>query len=129
MFAALTVARLREAVIDNADTNLRNKKSWVSDDSVPPTELPLAKAMGKVLSSMHHILQRTMAARDAELARYIPDEEDTEAFKELEGEERQAALKKRRFLRETKAAEVRLVRNVRFLRQPEKLFEAKDWAA
>lgn len=129
MFAALTVARLREAVIDNADTNLRNKKSWVSDDAVPPTELPLAKAMGKVLSSMHHILQRTMAARDAELARYIPDEEDTEAFKELKGEERQAALKKRRFLRETKAAEVRLVRNARFLRQPEKLFEAKDWVA
>ncbi|KKK24279.1 pyridoxine kinase [Aspergillus rambellii] len=68
MFAALTVARLREAVFTAADPDLKNRKSWVSGDEVPATELPLAKAAEKVLASMHDVLEKTMEARDAELA-------------------------------------------------------------
>ncbi|CBF89843.1 hypothetical protein AN0270.2 [Aspergillus nidulans FGSC A4] len=51
MFAALTVARLREAVFADADENLRYKKSWIPADDVKPTELPLAKATEMVLAS------------------------------------------------------------------------------
>ncbi|KAI5289162.1 putative pyridoxal kinase [Ascosphaera aggregata] len=126
MFAALTVARFRQAVFD-AGESLRKKPSWVSDDDVAATELPLAKAMSKVLSSMHQVLEKTMTARTEELARYPAQEDDAQKYKDLSPEDRQAALAKRRHLRETKAAEVRLVRNVRCLTQPEILFEAQEW--
>ncbi|KAI9367123.1 hypothetical protein BJX61DRAFT_547795, partial [Aspergillus egyptiacus] len=115
MFAALTVARLREAVFADPDANLRNKRSWVPDDSVPATELPLAKATEKVLASMHNVLEKTIEARDKELAA-------TEAFV---GED--VETKKKEHLRRTKAAEVRLVRNARFLRTPTVEFKAQDW--
>ncbi|KAL2813625.1 pyridoxine kinase [Aspergillus cavernicola] len=115
MFAALTVARLREAVFADPDGSLRSTKSWISNDDVPPTALPLAKATEKVLASMHNILEKTIEARDAELAStaaVVGEEED---------------MRKREHLRRTKAAEVRLVRNVRFLRQPTVEFKAQEW--
>lgn len=124
MFAALTVARLREAVFA-ADAELRHTRSWVSPDTVPATELPLAKATEKVLSSMHYVLERTMEARTAELA--AADAADAAAAAEdlssLTDEQRQF----RRHLRETKAGEVRLIRNVHALRNPEVIFRAREW--
>ncbi|KAL2863928.1 pyridoxal kinase [Aspergillus lucknowensis] len=113
MFAALTVARLREAVFSDPDSNLRNTKSWVSADEVSPAELPLAKATEKVLASMHDVLGKTIEARDKELASTGASGGDEDA--------------KREHLRRTKAAEIRLVRNVRFLRQPTVEFKAKEW--
>lgn len=116
MFAALTVARLREAVSD-AGGDLCSTKSWVSPDSVAAVDLPLAKATIKVLSSMHSVLERTLESRNAELgveppaANLQPSEEAT----------------KREYLRRTKAAEVRLVRNTRFLRDPQIQFQVQDW--
>ena len=119
MFAALTVARLREAVFADADENLRYKKSWIPADDVKPTELPLAKATETVLASMHNVLEKTSEARDAELA--------ATAAAAAGAEETEEELKKREHLRQTKAAEIRLVRNVRFLREPTVEFKAKEW--
>ncbi|KAJ5746732.1 hypothetical protein N7520_011914 [Penicillium odoratum] len=116
MFAALTVARLREAV-DAASPTLRNTASWVSPDDVVPSDLPLAKATLKVLSSMHSVLERTMEARNAELAMDFAQNAD------LTAEEQQ----KQDHLRRTKAAEVRLVRNARFLRDPLVQFGVQEW--
>lgn len=115
MFAALTVARLREAVVAAGD-NLQSTKSWVSPDEVPSSALPLAQAMTKVLSSMHSVLERTLEARDAELAAAAPIECSSP-------EEQQ----KEEHLQRTKAAEVRLVRNVQFLRDPLVQFAVQEW--
>lgn len=119
MFAALTVARLREAVFTNSDTSLRTTRSWVSPDSVQATQLPLANAAIKVLESMHSILGKTLEARDVELAASSPDQ-GSHAMSE---EEKQ----KCELLRESKAAEVRLVRNTRFLHAPTVRFQAQEW--
>ncbi|PKX89692.1 pyridoxal kinase [Aspergillus novofumigatus IBT 16806] len=104
MFAALTVARLREAVFA-ADSTLRSTKSW---------------ATVKVLASMHSVLERTLEARDVEL-RATASAEKTEPGLS-EGEKQ-----KREYLRRTKAAEVRVVRNARFLREPDVEFQAREW--
>ena len=116
MFAALTVARLSEAV--SAVDGLRATKSWVSPDDVAATDLPLASSTVKVLSSMHSVLERTLESRDAELAVAVPARGGEGSAEELE---------KRDYLRRTKAAEVRLVRNTRILRDPKILFEVQDW--
>jgi pyridoxine kinase len=118
MFAALTVARLREAVFA-AGPSLRNTKSWISPDDVSPTELPLAKSTEQVLSSMHAVLLKTMEAREAELAAT----DNTPNAVELTDEQQQF----REHLRRTKAAEVRLIRNVKFLRNPQVVFKAQEW--
>lgn len=115
MFAALMVARLREAVVDTPA--LGAVKSWVSPDGVRATDLPLARAAVKVLASMHSVLEKTLEAREREL-------EGGTVGVEGVGEEERARLV---HLRRTKAAEVRLVRNVRFLREPVVQFEAKEW--
>ncbi|KAE8145828.1 Ribokinase-like protein [Aspergillus avenaceus] len=117
MFAALTVARLREAVFA-ADPQLQTTKSWVSPDDVKATDLPLAQTTVKVLASMHNVLEKTMEARNAELRAA-----DTQGDEQLSEEERQ----KRQHLRNSKAAEIRLVRNVRFLRAPTVEFQAQEW--
>lgn len=123
MFAALTVARLREAVFatnatKSGETPLHETESWVSPDSVPDTELPLAKATAKVLASMHSILERTMRVRDEELAAYTPETESSP--------ERRAAEEKS-VVRMSKAAEVRLVRNVDLLKRPDVEFQPMEW--
>lgn len=109
MFAALTVARLREAVFDTL--GLRDVKSWVSPDEVSATELPLAKSTVKVLESMHSVLEKTLQARNAELTSGSEGSKD----------------EKEENLRKSKAAEVRLVRNARFLREPAVRFLAREW--
>lgn len=117
MFAALTVARLREAVFA-ADPQLRTTKAWVSPDDVKATDLPLAQTTVKVLASMHSVLEKTMEARNAELLATAG-----QVNEQLDAEEKQ----KQEHLRLTKAAEVRLVRNVRYLRDPVVEFKAQEW--
>lgn len=116
MFAALTVSRLREAVF-TAGPHLRVTKSWVSPDDVPATELPLAKATEKVLASMHTVLEKTIQARDAELHAAASEDASSET----------EDAQKREYLRRTKAAEVRIVRNVKFLQLPIVEFKAFEW--
>ena len=65
LFAALTLARLREG---SAAAGLLLREGWIPDDAVPALDLPLAKAVEKVLGSMHSVLERTRDARDVELA-------------------------------------------------------------
>ncbi|KAB8621921.1 hypothetical protein FH972_026030 [Carpinus fangiana] len=106
MFASLMLVRLREAVTSiNAD--MLTKKSWQSPDDVPATSLPLAKATEKVLASMQTILEKTVAARDADLA----DETSTN------GESEEDA--RRMHLRRTRASEVRVVECVQDLQHPD----------
>ena len=111
MFAALTVVRLREAV---TQAGLTGAKSWVSPDDVASVELPLAKAVEKVLGSMHAVLVKTMRARDEELLA-------------MEGTiEREVSMgsEKRIHLRKIKAAEVRVTRCLDDLRNPKATWKA-----
>ncbi|RFU29675.1 hypothetical protein B7463_g6652, partial [Scytalidium lignicola] len=116
MFAALMLVRLREAVCNT--NGLIEKASWVSDDKVEATELPLAKAAEKALASMHEVLRKTKEERDKELAKYLArvgsaaDLNDVESQKKLR-------------LAKSKAAEVRLIRNLDCLRHPKVIFKAE----
>jgi pyridoxine kinase len=137
MFAALTVARLREIVFSDpssssssSSSSLRNTRSWVSPDDVPPTELPLAKATERVLASMQSILEKTLEARNAELSTTTTstptgdtDNNNNNINISSSTEERQ----KREHLRRTKASEVRLIRNVHLLRNPVIEFQVQEW--
>jgi len=111
MFAALTVVRLREAVMK---ARLGGVASWVSPDEVRAVELPLARAAEMVLASMHAVLVKTKAARDEALVGV---------------EEGEGMGEKVMHLRRTKAAEVRLVRNLGDLREPRVEFRAEglEW--
>lgn len=109
MFAALMLVRLREAVW--AVDGLIDKAAWVSEDSVEPVDLPLARATEKVLASMHAVLTATKKKRDAEIELYKAKHTDDDA-KELR-------------LVNSKAAEVRLVRHLDDLRNPEVKFSAE----
>ena len=76
-------------------------------------DLPLAKAVEKVLGSMHTVLSKTKEARDTELEAMsgrMEQEKDSE---------------KRVWLRQTKAAEVRVVRCLGDLREPKCDWEAE----
>ncbi len=110
MFAALTVVRLREAV---TAAGLSKTKSWVSPDEVEAVELPLARAAEMVLGSMQSVLWKTKVARDEAL-------EGMGGVLEMEG-----GSEKRVHLRKTKAAEVRVVRNLEDLRAPERVYRAR----
>ncbi|OJJ47896.1 hypothetical protein ASPZODRAFT_63750 [Penicilliopsis zonata CBS 506.65] len=116
MFAATMVARLREAVAA-AGPALCSTKSWVSPDDVPATALPLAQATAKVLASMHTVLEKTLEARDAEMRSSSPSSSSSSSDEE----------QKRAYLLLTKASEVRLVRNVQYLRDPIVQFEVQEW--
>lgn len=113
MFAALTVARLREAA-QSAD--LLSTSHWQSPDDVEPCDLPLAKAAEKVLASMHAVLKKTMVVR-----KKVEEELEEGKNRELnpgQGEEAEGDREKERHLRLTKAAEVKVVRNARDLIDP-----------
>lgn len=113
MFAALTVVRLREAV---TAANLNDTMSWLSPDDVDAVDLPLAKAAEKVLASMHAVLEKTKNARDEAL----------KAIEERPGSSNEEKDSKMRIhLRKTKAAEVKLIRNVEDLRQPKIQYRAQ----
>ena len=111
MFAALTVVRLREAVA--ASAGLSSVKGWVSPDHVEAVELPLARAAEKVMASMQEVLRKTQTAREEEL-QGLAGILETESGSE-----------KRMHLRKTKAAEIRLVRNLDDLRTAEVRYRAE----
>ncbi|KAI9668966.1 MAG: putative pyridoxal kinase [Trizodia sp. TS-e1964] len=102
MFAALSLVRFREEVMY---ADLSQEQSWVSPDHVSATDLPLAKAVEKVIGSMQAVLKDTKRARDKTL-------EDMAEVLEKSSE-------KDRHLIKTKAAEMRLVRNVDKLKAPQ----------
>jgi len=126
MFAALIVARLREAA---AEADVLSKKSWISPDEVVAEELPLAKAAEKVLASMHAVLQKTMHARERELG--VIEDEKERPHRAGIGEEGGLDEGLDRHLRLTKAAEVKVVRHARDLVHPPALerFRAMNVAA
>src|SRR5690606_32079115 len=103
-FSALTVVRMREAV--HAPPGLHAVPSWVSDYSVDALDLPLARAAEKVLGSMHEVLSKTATEMKNALGNAVP------------GEAKEAKLAK------SKAAELRLVRNLSSLKSPGTQFEA-----
>lgn len=111
MFAALMVARLRQAA---AEANLLEKRSWLSPDDVAPKELPLARAAERVLASMHAVLKDTAARYE-----HVAGESEKEGAQGFTTEEAETA----RHLRLTKAAEVRVVRGAKWLRDPPALIE------
>jgi pyridoxine kinase len=110
MFAALTVARLREAVFE---AGVENTASWRSPDDVQPTELPLAKAAEKVLASMQAVLGKTYTFYQENL-KTIEDAEKRSGPSHKEAEDGPS----RAHLLMTKATEVRVVRNTRDLVDP-----------
>lgn len=107
MLAALMVVRFREAVC--AIDGLGQKESWVSGDEVAEIELPLARAVERALASMQEVLARTLVKRNEEIA----------AWEVKNGEGGDAEVEKKRYLMKTKAAEVRLIRNLECLKHPE----------
>lgn len=111
MFAALTVVRLREAV---SEKGLLGTNSWRSPNDVDALDLPLARATEEVLGSMHTILEKTKIARDTEVENMSGPQGALEKDSE-----------KRLHLRKTKAAEVRLVRNLLDLIKPDVKFRAQ----
>lgn len=116
------VVRLREACLQAGVTD---RKSWVSGDEVGATDLPLAKATEKVLSSMQSVLEKTVAARDRQIEGLA---EGGKAMSNSSGVEvgDGEGGPSRRYLAETKAAEVRVVRNVRDLCWPEERYQAVE---
>lgn len=115
MFAALLIARLREA---SAADGLLNTRSWMPDDGTPATETPLAKATEKVLASMQIVLEKTIEARDEELKEGMKG--GLSGKTDLDGEGNQDnGEEKRMFLARTKASEVRVVANAQALREPD----------
>ncbi|KAH8815327.1 Ribokinase-like protein [Xylogone sp. PMI_703] len=115
MFAALMLVRFREAVSNTKGLNER--QSWISDDTVEATELPLARAAEKVLASMHEVLRRTKVERDKELAKYLSALGGDVAPDDEEGQKKLRLIK-------SKATEVRLIRNLDTLKHPEVQFKA-----
>jgi pyridoxine kinase len=117
MFAALLVARLREAVAHVP--GLTSTSHWLPADATCATDLPLCHAVRKVLASMARILESTKLRRDQELSH------GQDIIKEGKAEhDEKAAL--RRDLAATKAAEIRLVRYSRWLLEPELDFDAVE---
>lgn len=103
MFAALTLARFRE---EAEEAGLLETGSWLSPDEVEPLDLPLAKAIGKVLGTMGLVLLKTKEARDRKLGLLrssVADEELDE---------------RARHVRITKASELRLVQSQKELVDP-----------
>ena len=104
MFAALMAVRLREAAVEGGVAD--KGRSWAPEDGVEATELPLAKAAGKVLASMYAILVKTAKRTEEELSRG--------EVMVREGEDQ----KKAEHLRRTKASEVRVVNFAEELKKP-----------
>ncbi|KAK7416010.1 putative pyridoxal kinase [Neonectria punicea] len=113
MFAALMVIRMREAV-HHASGEVRFTPSWLSDDSIPAVELPLAKAAEKVLASMHEVLSKTSKGMTKVVDRTTDDMAPEDRVDD-----------KKVHLVRSKAAELQLVRNLDCLRSPSTQFHAK----
>lgn len=116
MFASLMVARLRQAV---AAAGVVNQPSWRSPDDVAGPDLPLAQAAEKVLSSMHVVLKDT-ALHYETVARNLSSEQHSELNEGTSGEAN-GEKETLRHLTLTRAAEVRVVRNVQALVDPPRI--------
>ncbi|KAI0396657.1 Ribokinase-like protein [Xylariaceae sp. FL0594] len=117
MFAALMVVRMREAVahsVDDETKPLRNTASWLSPDDVQPTDLPLARAAEKVLASMHEVLARTCEGIAPDLAASVA----RLAVRRGVSEEVVRAEPETMHLLKSRAAELKLSRNLGCLREP-----------
>lgn len=90
----------------------------MSPDDVAPLQLPLAKAAEKVCASMHVVLEKTKGDMDREFARL------SESGTDGAGRTDEKSL----HLRRTKAAEVRIVKYQKDLRDVEVVFGAKEVA-
>ncbi|KAK1834807.1 pyridoxal kinase, partial [Podospora conica] len=112
MFAALTVVRMREAVCGTPGGVVAGSEAWRSGDEVDALDLPLARAVEKVLASMHEVLTKTREAMVGAGAVVVGGGGGG-------GEEKKAAR-----LIKSKAAELRLVRHLDSLRFPEVQFRA-----
>lgn len=120
MFAALTVPRLIEAVQHAPpEQNLKNTASWRSPDDVAAQDLPLAKAVQKVLASMQAVLGKT-----AEDCRVKMKEYDERIARTGGGEQGE----KERHLALTNASEVVVPRHVASLIDPPDLERFKPRA-
>jgi len=113
MFASLMVARLRQAA---QDADLLDTAHWRSPDSVAAPDLPLARAAEKVLASMHAALKDTAAHYEA-TGKQLTDKHSSE-LNEGTGDEASEEKETQRHLTLTRAAEVRVVRNVKALVSP-----------
>lgn len=117
MFAALTVPRLIEAVqaASTPDFDLRSTPSWRSPDDVAPEDLPLAKAVQKVLASMQAVLAKTTAKCEEKMAAF-----DKRAAKSsrAEDEDVDGETQSKRHLALMNASEVQVVRYVKELVDP-----------
>ncbi len=115
MFAALMLVRFRQAVYEIPGLNQTG--AWVSKDDVEATSLPLAKAVELVLASMHAVLTQTKIRRDEEMEKFS---------KQIRGRPDEVEDEKRMRLIKSKAAEVRLVRNLGCLKNPDVKFRAEN---
>ncbi|KAI1100487.1 Ribokinase-like protein [Jackrogersella minutella] len=127
MFAALMVVRMREAVanydklsngIGKVDGDvagsgkLGGRRSWLNSDDVDALDLPLTRAAEKVLASMHEVLQRTCESMVAEM----------KIIKEQRGVD---IDEKTLHLLKSRAAELKLTRNLGCLRDPTIAYRAE----
>jgi pyridoxine kinase len=103
--------------------DLLGRASWGPDDDVSAVELPLAKATEKVLSSMQAVLEKTIKARDEEMKKFGMS--PGASIGGVEGDASGGGEEKRRYLAETKAAEVRVVRHVDDLLNPQLRYTAE----
>ncbi|KAI7379149.1 hypothetical protein KC328_g13483 [Hortaea werneckii] len=121
MFASLMVSRLRQAA---TEAGVSHTAHWQSPDDIAGPDLPLAKAAEKVLASMHAVLVDT----EKHYNEYMSSLERRRKSVQLnegtgaEASEEQETLK---HLQLTRAAEVRVVRNARALREPPETGEFK----
>lgn len=122
MFAALIAYRLREAVYA---AGLQSTPRWISPDSVRATELPSAKAAQMVLASMQSILGKTYRFYKEALPGIEAAEERMEDGESVEVRsgvslwgKGSSAHERMVHVAKSKAAEVRVVRNVRDLGEP-----------
>lgn len=120
MFSAILVARLRQAA---KEAGVIDQESWRSPDDVAGPDLPLAKAAERVLASMHVILKDTERYHE-EVAKQWSDEKEKQ-LQEGAGKDASEQDEVDKHLRLTRAAEVRVVRNAKALREPSKLEDFK----
>jgi pyridoxine kinase len=140
MFAALMVVRLREACLEasapaadaatgepgaeavcSPSRTSPRTRGWQSPDSVAAINLPLARATEKVLSSMQTVLEKTMEAKTAASAAAATSNAVIDSA-DVSDSNRQHEI----HLRETKAAEIKVVRHVQDLVSPDQRYRAVE---
>ena len=111
MFAAILVVRLRQAA---RMSGVIDRPSWQSDDNVSAPDLPLARATGKVLATMHAILKDTAEHYDREVRKW----DEAVLLQQGAGNVAEEEREMQRHLHLTRAAEVRVVQNVKAMQHP-----------